>query len=210
MNISDKLSLIRTNLSELIELDRKLDVFGASSHKYQLNEKLREEDVSSFEKKFSITLPEEYRSFLKRIGNGGAGPYYGLQSLEDSLYADLDFKRPGEFVNPSIAFPFQKSWNMEFTGDEEDEDAYEAFQREYFSEKWETGILRVCNYGCGVSLNLVVNGSEKGNIWVDDRGNDGGIYPDPYFEQTGRTSFLDWYLLWIDTSLKELRSEKIT
>lgn len=96
---------------------------------------------------------------------------------------------------------------MEFEGEDDDEAAYEKFEEEYFSDKWETGILRLCNYGCGVSLNLVVNGLEKGNIWVDDRGNDGGIYPDPYFEQKERTKFLDWYLLWLNLSLSELKNE---
>ena len=76
-------------------------------------------------------------------------------------------------------------------------------ERKYFSDKWLQGLLRICNYGCGLSLNLVVNGSEYGHIWVDDRGNDGGLYPDNHFGQTGRTKFLDWYELWLDQSLEE-------
>lgn len=204
MDFNEKINLICAKLSELRKVDCKFDTFGASSHKYQMNEKLSEDEICDFEQKHLITLPDEYGAFLKNVGNGGAGPYYGLQTLEDSLFADLDYKRSGEFVNPSIPFPFQEPWNMEFEGNEEDEEAYKKFEKEYFSEKWETGVLRICNFGCGVSLNLVVNGSEKGNIWVDDRGSDGGIYPDPYFEQTERTPFLDWYLLWLNMSLSEL------
>ncbi|MGH1472630.1 MAG: SMI1/KNR4 family protein [Cellvibrionaceae bacterium] len=202
-----EIEVLLTKLSELKSLDVKFNIFGASSHKYTLNETLSEEEILEFESKYSISLPEEYRNFLKYIGDGGAGPYYGLQTLSQSLYADLDYKRDGEFIGPSLPFPFTEAWNMEFDGAPEDEDAYEKFSEEYFSERWETGILRICNYGCGVSLNLVVNGSEKGNIWVDDRGNDGGIYPDPYFEQTGKTSFGKWYEMWLDSSLNELRNE---
>lgn len=201
-----RIEMLLEKFLELKNLDKGLDIFGASNHKYILNEKLREEEIIAFESKYSIGLPKEYRDFLKHVGNGGAGPYYGLQTLADSLYADLDYKRPGELVDPTVPFPFSEPWNMKFDGASEDEEAYEIFSAEYFSERWETGILRICNYGCGVSLNLVVNGPEKGNIWVDDRGNDGGIYPDPFFEQTGKTSFIEWYMMWLDNSLSELRN----
>lgn len=203
MNIDKQINCIVEKLSKLKKKDRKFNIFGASQHKYTINEKLSEEQLEAFEKKHSIALPIEYRTFLRDVGNGGAGPYYGLQTLEDSLFIDLDYKRPGEFVNPSIPFPFNEAWNMEFEGNEEDDIAYEKFSEEYYSDKWETGVLRICNYGCGISLNLVVNGQEKGNIWVDDRGNDGGIYPDSFYGQTGRTSFLDWYTLWLNLSLKK-------
>ena len=204
MSLEDKAKIIQSKLSELKVLDKKLKVFGASGHKYNLNEKLRNEQIIAFEEQHSLVLPDEYKVFLKNVGNGGAGPYYGLEPLEDSLFSDLDYKREGEFVKPSLPFPFTEPWNIEFDGSDEDRAAYEKHENEYFSEKWDTGILRICNFGCGVSLNLVVNGPEKGNIWVDDRGNDGGIYPDPYFGKTDRTTFLDWYNLWLDASLSEL------
>jgi len=199
-----ELESVRNRLAELKRKDKKCNIFGSKSHKYRLNERISEEEVSAFEKNFSVLLPLEYRQFLTEIGNGGAGPYYGLESLNDSLYTDLDYKRPGELINPSIPFPFVDAWNMEFKGDLEDDSAYEAHTAEYYSDKWETGILKVCNYGCGVSINLVVTGAEKGNMWVDDRCNDGGVYPDLYFDQTERTTFLNWYSLWLDRSLAEL------
>lgn len=55
-------------------------------------------------------------------------------------------------------------------------------------------------------MNLVVNGKEYGNIWVDDRCNDGGIYPDRYFGNEERITFLAWYELWLDKSLSEVES----
>ncbi|MGI1679207.1 MAG: SMI1/KNR4 family protein [Cellvibrionaceae bacterium] len=210
MTTAEKLQLIKENLSKLEALDKKCNLFGSSSHNYRLNDPLSDSVISAFEEKNSITLPEEYRSYIAEIGNGGVGPYYGLQTLENSLFSDLDYKRPGELVKPSEPFPFTEPWNMEFSGEEQDEAAYEKYEKEYFSEKWETGILRICNYGCGITLNLVVNGHEKGNIWVDDRGHGGGIYPDPYFGQKNRTTFLSWYNLWLDQSLSELENETNT
>jgi hypothetical protein len=52
-------------------------------------------------------------------------------------------------------------------------------------------------------MNLMVNGNEYGHIWFDDRCNDQGIYPDPYFEVKERLTFLDWYEIWLDRSVKE-------
>ncbi len=205
--MNEKIELLLEKFILLKNLDKGFQIFGASNHKYIFNEKLSENEILEFESKYSIRLPSEYRDFLKYIGNGGAGPYYGLQTLSHSLYADLDYKRLGELVNPTLPFPLIEAWNMEFNGAPEDEEAYEKFSEEYFSEQWDTGILRICNFGCGVSLNLVVNGPEAGNIWVDDRGNDGGIYPDPYFGQTGKTSFSKWYEMWLDRSLSELQNE---
>jgi len=203
MDIAKKITSIKAKLAKLKQLDQGLRIFGADSHRYALGETLSPSVLDEFQSHHQIRLPEDYRAFLLEVGNGGAGPYYGLQTLQDSLYADLDYKREGELLNPSLPFPLSEPWNMAFTGDSEDEAAYGAFEQTYFADNWTHGLLRICNFGCGVSLNLVVNGSEHGNIWVDDRGNDGGLYPDPYFEQEGRTQFLDWYELWLDRSLAE-------
>jgi hypothetical protein len=58
-------------------------------------------------------------------------------------------------------------------------------------------------------LNLVVNGQEYGNIWTDDRGSDGGIYPSMELGNKEKINFLDWYELWLDNSLEEIKN-KIT
>lgn len=208
MNIEHKIKDVCNKLSLLKANDKRFSIFGSSSHRYLLNEKLSETEVRGFEEKYAITLPEEYRAFVLQVGNGGAGPYYGIRTLEDSLFAGFNRNLSGEVLNLSLDFPFTEPWNMKFSeyDGNEAQGAYQQFEKEYFAEKWETGILRLCNYGCGASLNLVVKGKEKGHMWVDDRGSDGGIYPDVFFDQTDRTTFLDWYLMWLDMSLKEVGS----
>lgn len=204
MNIESKILYIKQSLDKLKALDKGYRVFGADSHRYLLNKVVKEEKIKVFENKYGIQLPEEYRRFLIEVGNGGAGPYYGLQTLEDSLFIDLDYKRENEYLNPSEPFLFIEKWNMKFAGNHSNEQEYIAFEEEYFKPSWANGLLRICNFGCGVSLNLVVNGSEYGNIWADDRVNDGGIFPDLYFGQSGRTQFLDWYILWLNQSLDKI------
>lgn len=210
MSFEQKIELIQSKLQQLKSLDVKRKLFGSDSHNYLLNPVKSESEIVEFEGRYGISLPGDYRLFLLTLGDGGAGPYYGLQKLEDSLFIDLDYKRKGELLDLSKPFELTSAWNMEFDGDPENEEQYNQFQGEYFSDKWANGLLRICNFGCGVSMNLVVNGCEYGNIWVDDRGSDGGIFPDLYFQQTSRTSFIDWYLLWLDTSSSEFREGSCT
>ncbi len=194
---------IKQKFQELKKKDKNLTVFGSSGHQYKLSGTKSEIELKDFETKYKITLPEPYRFFLKEIGNGGAGPYYGLEKLESGIYLDLDNKNSTFQVDPSKEFQFTEAWNLEF--DDSDEETYFKQKDEiYFDDGWVNGLLRICNYGCGVSINLVVNGKEYGNIWVDDRCNDGGIYPDKHFGNKARIDFLSWYELWLDKSLQEI------
>jgi hypothetical protein len=99
-----------------------------------------------------------------------------------------------------------EAWNLKFE-DMQEEQYHQIKDEEYFDDKWTNGLLRISNFGCGVSMNLVANGSEYGNIWVDDRCNDGGIYPDQYFGNKGRIKFLPWYEAWLDKSLNEIATK---
>ncbi|MEK8130842.1 hypothetical protein WMW72_23325 [Paenibacillus filicis] len=81
----------------------------------------------------------------------------------------------------------------------------EELEQDYFSADKSAGLLRISNFGCGVSINLVVKGLSYGEIWVDDRASDGGIYPDHDLGNTERFTFLTWYEAWLDRSLEEMR-----
>jgi hypothetical protein len=79
--IKDKLVAART-------ANEDLDVFDASTHEYLPGVPATEEEVSAFEKKYSIQLPVCFRTFLLVVGNGGigslgsgAGPGYGIYPL---------------------------------------------------------------------------------------------------------------------------------
>ncbi len=75
---------LRRQLKKAGEKDPDFYRFGADDHKYQLKPPISEERIAAFEARFDVSLPEGYRNFLLWAGDGGAGPFYGLYSLETS------------------------------------------------------------------------------------------------------------------------------
>ena len=73
--IEDKIKLIK-------QYDNLYTVFDSSFHKYQFREKKNTLDLLRFETSNNILLPEQLRSFLKYFGDGGAGPDWGMYSLD--------------------------------------------------------------------------------------------------------------------------------
>ena len=207
--MNEQLKRIQGKIEQLRQLDKNLTLFGSNRHKYNLNPKLSEETLLNFENTYNITLPEDYKEFLTKIGNGGVGPAYGLETFENGLFDDLDYKRPNSLLNPSKPFPHTKPWNEEFVSTVNEEEYEEEYERQYseFSKNLMDGVLAISNFGCGISLNLVVNGEEYGYIWTDDRGNDGGIYPSHELGNKERITFLNWYELWLDNSLNEIKDK---
>lgn len=78
----DWVGKLRRQLKRAGEKDPDFSRFGARSHKYQLKPPVSEETITAFEERFGISLLEGYRNFLLWIGDGGAGPFYGLYPLK--------------------------------------------------------------------------------------------------------------------------------
>lgn len=205
--MNQQLQRITAKLEQLKNLDIHLQVFGAQQHQYQLNSPLSIDVIQAFEQDYQVTLPKDYVAFFTHIGNGGAGPFLGLEPFEHALFVDLDYPNPQLLLHPNLPFQHQNAWNALFiaTCDEDDED-YEQQYYAFHAHQMD-GCIAICNYGCGVSLNLVVNGAEYGYIWTDDRANDGGIYPSQELGNIEKLSFLDWYELWLDQSLAEIQEK---
>ena len=69
---------ILSGIKALRALDPTYLVFGAAAHRHEFNPPLSEEALTGIEGRYQITLLSDYRAFLREIGNGGAGPGYGL------------------------------------------------------------------------------------------------------------------------------------
>ncbi|MEG1026476.1 MAG: SMI1/KNR4 family protein [Flavobacterium sp.] len=207
--MNEQLKRIKSKIEQLRQLDKNLTLFGSNTHKYCLNPTLSEDTILNFETTHNITLPNDYKEFLTKIGNGGIGPAYGLEKFENALFDDLDYKRPNSLLNLRVPFPHTKPWNEEFIPTVNMADDEEEFERQYsdFSRDLMNGVLSICNFGCGISIKLVINGLEYGNIWTDDRANEGGIYPSYELGNKEKITFLNWYELWLDNSLNKIKEK---
>lgn len=217
---TEQIKRIKDKISQLEDLDQDLEVFGADTHEYILNPTLSTKEVSQFEQEHKVTLPLDYVDFITQIGNGGVGPFYGLQTLAEASINEEEMLVMGNSTSVLLqkAFPHNTAWNpIEKLGELDDKiaDAYdkgnEELEEELYEERLELiggeehdyGRLNLCDYGCGITIFLVVTGEQKGIMWTDDRMNDGGLYPSIELENTNNLSFLDWYELWLDNSIAE-------
>jgi hypothetical protein len=123
--------------------DASFRVFGSKQHRYRLCPTLSESELAAFESANRIRLPDDYRRFLSMVGNGGAGPFYGIEPL--STFG-RDLSQPFQITTATDALTHE---DLERLGDRD----------EY------PGILELCHHGCAIHSYLVVNGATYGTIW---------------------------------------------
>ena len=216
---------VARGLELLRTLDRERRVFGAGAHRYQLNPKLTFKEVAAFERTWRCQLPEDYRVFLLSLGNGGAGPYYGVFPLGLAHSGSDLVEYSGWGFDLSAPFPHSRPWNKEsllfagapkigdFDSDSEFEEAMEAWRDSEAAEKARDayydaagtgkGSVPICHHGCGFVDWLVVTGSEAGHVWHDFAPDQGGVAP-VGTPSRPRTTFSQWYLDWLGKALAEL------
>jgi hypothetical protein len=119
---------IQEQLNALRAADRSLSLPGASSHRYANNPPLSEAQVREFEERFQVRLPDDYRDYLLAVGNGGAGPDFGVFRL--GFHADghdrVRWEQGRDVGTLSAPFPFSQPWNLPagfWPKDEEDAEA---------------------------------------------------------------------------------------
>ena len=194
--ISAKLATAKT-------IDSNHSVFGASTHRYGIEGKMSQNELDKFEATHSIILPDEYKAFLTKIGNGNetphlsekhmtngccAGPYYGL--LPFGKYVSI-----GDNVvlskTPNI-IPNYPAEEWEIILDRLDEpnisdEKFDAIEDEVFA-----GILPLGHQGCTGWQGLILLGENVGRVVYLDEDLNGP----PVF--TKYVNFLDWYESWLD------------
>ncbi len=217
------MDVIIAKLSRLKQLDPRFEVFGAAAHEYTLNPPLSEIEIASVESKYRCRLPEEYRAFLLNIGNGGAGPFYGLFPLgmQDDNFGLCSWEAGYLLGDLSAPFRFNAAWNAspEFLGQqpqpdentsEEDENRMweewdEKLEAEYWAPEIMDGAIPICDEGCALRDWLVVTGPLAGTVWKDYRSDLRGV--EPYIGSDGAPmSFRNWYLQWLDDSINAVLS----
>jgi len=208
----EQIDRIKLKLEEAKQIDKGLKVFGASSHKYVVGEPISTYQVKNFEQKYNVELPEDYKLFLTKIGNGGisgyyksaAGPFYGIyplgQDLEALSYQPLKDLQRKVSIYPNMTDEYWKELIAPIEDDKNDdlpEDEFDELYGDVFG-----GILPIGSQGCTYIHGILLNGKHKGKvIYLDqDRQKPKFTYED---------NFLDWYERWLDEIISgELLQEK--
>ena len=200
--MKEQLQRIQQKLAQAKAADKDLEVFGASSHKYHLNPPISEAEVLAFEKKYGVSLPEDYRAFVQTIGDAKAkksdfiaGPYFGLYAfgtcVDELLYEKIEtyLKAPCN-LSPDMT---REEWDAltdpllpSEEEEEEDDDKYFAERAKVFG-----GLLPLGSQGCTYEHALVLNGKYAGRVVNVDLDL---AQPKFAFE----TNFLDWYERYLD------------
>jgi len=195
MKIIDRIKNIGQKIKKA-KLENR-EPFGSEEHNWKMQTKIDKKELQTIESLYSIILPQEYRSFLLTLGNGGAGPAYGMYSLQSGIahlrkpterdclvteFRHLDYYNP--FEDPSLRLSLEKLLdNGKITN-----------EYNQMLERTTYGTLVVGHEGCGYMHRLVITGPRRGTVWIDSSCSDQGYIP-------LNVSFLDWYELWIDDVL---------
>ncbi|GII57263.1 hypothetical protein Pth03_56520 [Planotetraspora thailandica] len=157
--------------------------FGVEAHGFKLGAPLFEAVVAEFEERHEVTLPPAYRLFVTELGDGGAGPGYGLCRLSASCCAR---RRSGHLAQPSPYLPgprYLDDWDQRY---EDPPGPDRIFLR---------GTLRIADHGCSLGTQLIVTGPARGRLLnLDYEGPVG-----PYVVED--TDFLAWYERWLDEAI---------
>nr|WP_231116817.1 SMI1/KNR4 family protein [Paenibacillus polymyxa] len=185
-----QLDRIKNKLDQAMRQDTDFSVFGASPHQYKVNEKLTAKALADWQAHNQVTLPEPYAQFLTNIGNGGAGPYYGIYSIEKAT----SYTERQALLAKSVLYPAmtKQEWNHltePLTSDEDiPDEEYDDARNKVLG-----GMLCIGTQGCEYDMYLVLEGKHRGRIVYTS-----GFYPDHPFFFVYEDSFLDWYERWLD------------
>ncbi len=163
--------------------DPNLERFGAYSHRYRLSAPANEEMLQRFEEQYQIRLPEEYRDFLKLVGNGGAGPYYGLYGVE-AQEKDLHNSRTYRVQPDPVIYPKMSDEDWDRVADPEGRRKGEEVHPY-------VGILPIGSQGCTLMTGLVLKGPYRGQVVYYDE----DFCGKPFFVR--EKGFLAWYERWL-------------
>lgn len=182
--------------------DRLARIAKARREDLRLRPVLAERTVRAYERRHGVTLPDEYRHFVTMVGDGGAGPNYGLFRLRDVFEAGWLGRG-----DPAKPFRHRRAWNLPAAaaivrahGDAKRFAKAAARwtpkeERRYWSELWLDGAVPISDHGCGYLDWLVVNGPGYGTVWYDGR--EGHLGITPLTRDGAPVTFSDWYASWL-------------
>ncbi len=177
--------MVRELLAQVAAADPELAQFAASGHRYRLNPPVDEATLARAETAIGAPLPDDYRHFVCDIGDGGAGPYYGVLPLGGAL--DRLERALGSLDSLGKDCPLTTDVDFEELTGKPPEELSEV----YSDRPWLDGRLPIVDYGCGAWFSLVVRGPRRGTVWLDSTDDSTGLY-------CLEVGFLTFYRRWLD------------
>jgi hypothetical protein len=170
------------------------DVFGADEHRFLLNPPIPDAEASAFESEHNVRLPVEYRHFLTTIGNGGAGPFYGVFPFG---MMDVGFGRASWIDHQGIVGKLSEPF---LPGDK----ATTSTKTDRLDPSPLNGAIPICLIGCALRIWLVIAGERTGHLWYDGRAENSGLSPLSNADGSP-TTFAMWYEDWLISCLRDAR-----
>lgn len=158
-----------------------------------LSSPLTDDHVERFEETFNVRLPSEYRSFLLQVGDGGTGPGLYMRRLG----APFEDSRPWEPGEVSVA---ADEPNMFLSQEFPHSDMWFCEPRPVEFGEWIgtiQGSLFLFDYGCAMWANLVVTGSQAGEMWLERSVDQKGFGPARHADGS-RANFASFYCSWLE------------
>lgn len=175
-----------TYLQELVKqagmVDKNRKVFGSEKHNYQLNPVIPLSEVQAYEQKHNIKLPSEYVFFVTQVGNGGAGPYYGIYGIHVDKHYLASYAG-----TPLLSSKLTKDmWAEKLAPMDDDDCPDEVFDQ--IEEEILRGTTSIGTQGCFYETLAIAEGDEENRIFYINCDWDSEAMP---FDT--KMSFLEWY-----------------
>ncbi|WP_322907099.1 SMI1/KNR4 family protein [Paenibacillus campi] len=189
-DMATRLAAIQRKLEQVKANDTEFTEFGSASHQYTMQPPLERAELERWQAMHGITLPEPFACFLLTIGNGGAGPYYGIYTLaQATAYTEPDALSLPAILRPRMP---KAEWNELIApliaDDNISDEQYEQVKSERLG-----GMLCIGTQGCDYDMYLVLDGQYRGRlVYTND------FYEDTPFFFVYDDHFVDWYERWLD------------
>jgi len=185
---------IRAVLDTASRWDMDLVQFACWGHAHLFNPVLPLEDLEAWEALTEFTLPEDYRTYLTQLGNGGAGPAYGLYPLSlprdkfvqllrrPCIYSEDQEEKFQDVVRRFVHwysmdddwslyleyFPDTPSWKDQRWQNEHRKEWRDELDR-LIDESidfplTEHGQHQIANEGCSGDIYIILNGTHRGYV----------------------------------------------
>ncbi len=199
-------------LEQARRMDPQLKMFGVADHQYRLGSPVDLAFVRTIEEAYHFRFPEDYVQFITEVGDGGAGPGYGLypfgyyctevESAKEAKTREIYLHGLGRELK---LLPIESEWLEDFCISKEE---YEKNPEKYFqggkgSFNWDNdtpyGFFHLGTYGCWRDFGLITAGERYGQVFIRDT--------EGAFELEAR-NFQEFYQDWLNSILDTKQFQK--